>query len=221
MWLQVDSAVLDGIDRTATFLVAVPFGRDQFPRAWGLWNLANGKRWIGNRHTNFPDGSICAFVPESGTWRQGDQLDALLDLFSVWALRHLYLEEFGRWPGRQYSPHPYYSLVEFKEDEFCSCDKNEPPLLYGVCCKPEHLAQNLLELAAGFERKMKCKLSDRHPPSRIIDFMTGKGAIPSVSEVLGITASVTAAQDSRGTTGSDSIRTARQLGWSSTVPGRR
>jgi hypothetical protein len=190
MWLLVESSVLSGIDRSATFLVAVPYSPDSFPRAWGFWNFASGPKWIGPRHVNFPDGSICAFVPESGTWRQGDRLDALLDLFTVWTLRQLYLEEFKRWPGRQFSAHPFYSLAEFKDDEFCSCDKEEPPRRYGECCKVEHLKRPLLELAGGFERAMGCRLNDRNPPQPILDFIDGRGDLPSIAETLGIPTSV-------------------------------
>lgn len=199
MWLRVESAVLDGIGRKATFLVVVPFVVDQFPRAWAFWNFPDGSKWIGPRHTNFPDGSVCAFVPESGTWKQGGRLDALLDLYTVWALRQLFLEQFGRWPGRQFSSHPFYSLVEFKDDEFCSCDKEEPPRRYGECCKPQHLRHNLLELKADFERKMQCRLSDRNPPQIIVDYIGGSGALPSVSSTLGIEATVAGSDASRNT----------------------
>ena len=190
MWLLVESSILKDIDRSATFLVAIPYAPDGFPRAWGFWNFAGGPRWIGPRHTNFPDGSICAFVPESGTWCQGDRLDSLLDLFTVWALRHLFLEEFGRWPGRQFSAHPFYSLAEFKADEFCSCEKEEPPRRYGECCKPEHLKRNLLELKADFESTMGCHLNDRNAPPPILDFIDGRGSLPPIAETLGISTSV-------------------------------
>lgn len=186
MWLLVDTAVLDGIDRSATFLVAVPYSRGSHPRAWGFWNLTSGRKWIGRRHTNFPDGSVCAYVPQSGTWLEGGRLDSLIDLYSVWALRHLHLEELGRWPGRQYSSHPFYSLVEFKDDELCSCETHDPPLRYGECCKPGHLKRGVLELKAEFERTQGLRLTDRNPPPAIVGYMEGRGDLPSISELLGI-----------------------------------
>jgi hypothetical protein len=133
MWLRIESAVLNGLDRTATFLVALPFDAETFPRAWGFWRIAGEYRWIGRRHTNFTDGSVCAFVPTSGAWRPGDSLVQLIDLYSVWALRHLHLEEVGHWPGGQFSPHPFYSLVEFAPNELCGCELHDPPLPYGDC----------------------------------------------------------------------------------------
>lgn len=188
MWLRVDSAVLNGIDRTVTFLVAVPFRLDQFPRAWGFWNLANGPRWIGPRHTNFTDGSVCAFVPQSGTWRPGDPLDDLLDLYTVWALRQLHLEVFGRWPGGQFSPHPYYSLIEFNEGEFCGCEAQEPLRHYVDCCRPQHTKRSLLDLKVEFERTMGCRLTDRNPPKHVIDYMAGRADLRSVGDTLAVPA---------------------------------
>jgi hypothetical protein len=184
MWLQVESAILDGLDRTATFLVAIPFDTDLFPRAWGFWNLPTGPRWIGRRHTNFVDGSVCAFVPDSGAWRPGDRLDSLIDLYSVWALRHLYLEQFGRWPGAQYSPHPFYSLVEFKDEEFCGCDLHDPPLRYGECCKPDHRKVRLGDLQTNFEQSMRCRITDRNPPGHVLDFILNRGELRPVRETL-------------------------------------
>lgn len=188
MWLEVESSVLDGIDRTATFLVAVPFARELFPRTWAFWNIAGTKRWIGPRHCNFTDGSVCAFVPESGTWRPGDRLDSLTDLYTVWALRHLYLEEFNRWPGRQFSPHPFYSLVEFKNEELCSCEIRESPLTYAACCKPEHLKPKWVDLQGDFERIMGCRITDRNPPAHIIEFMLSRSGLRSVREALTVPA---------------------------------
>jgi hypothetical protein len=117
-------------------------------------------------------------------------LDALLDLYSVWALRQLHLEEFGRWPGGQFSPHPFYSLIEFKADEFCSCD-SEPPRLYGDCCRPQDMKQPLHRLKVDFELKMRCRLTDRNPPQHIIDFVERGAKLPPVSDALAMPAVIT------------------------------
>jgi hypothetical protein len=183
MWLLVRSSVLPGLNKEAAFLVAVPFAEGAFPRAWGFWQTAEGPQWIGRRHTNFPDGSVCAFVPESGVWRVGDSLASLLDFYSVWALRQLYLEEFKRWPGRQYSSHPFYRLIEFKDDELCDCDTGGR---YGSCCKPNDLAQDLIALKAGFEAKMGCRITDRVPPLAVVAFMSGTAPLPKVRDLLGL-----------------------------------
>jgi hypothetical protein len=114
-------------------------------------------------------------------------LDALLDLYSVWALRQLHLEEFGRWPGGQFSPHPFYSLIEFKADEFCSCDC-EPPRPYGECCRPQDMKQPLPELKADFELKMRCGLTDRNPPQHVLDFIERGSKLPPVMDALAVPA---------------------------------
>ena len=183
MWLLVHSAVLPGLNREAAFLVAVPFAEGSFPRAWAFWNIDHGLRWIGRRHTNFPDGSVCAFVPESGVWRIGGSLASLLDFFTVWVFRQLYLEEFKRWPGRQYSSHPFYRLIEFKDDELCDCDVGGR---YGGCCKPKDLAHDLTALKVGFEAKMGCRITDRVPPARVVSFMNGTAPLPGIRDLLGL-----------------------------------
>lgn len=188
MWLRVESVVLEGLDRSATFLVAVPYSPNCAPRAWGFWNRLDGPSWIGRRHTNFPDGSICAFVPGTGLWQEGGSLVSLIDFYSVWALRQVYLEMFGRWPGRQFSPHPFYSLVEFKSDELCCCDAHDPPLTYGECCRPKHLATDLVALKSDFERTIKHGINDRIPPASLVYHVVDGGFLPDVSEVVKPTA---------------------------------
>jgi hypothetical protein len=187
MWLTVESAVLNGIDRRATFLAAIPFKPELFPRTWGYWTYPS-RHWIGPRHTNFPDGSVCAFVPDSGTWRLGDHLVALFNLYSVWALRHLHLEEFHRWPGGQFSPHPFYSLIEFNDSELCNCDEHDPPRRFGQCCKPQLLRLNLAELKTDFERAMGFRITDRSPPKFIAEYMSGKSELPAVSRAFEVPA---------------------------------
>jgi hypothetical protein len=114
-------------------------------------------------------------------------LDALIDLYSVWALRQLHLAEFGRWPGGQFSPHPFYSLIEFKADEFCSCDQ-EPPRHYDDCCRPEHMKQPLHSLKTDFEAKMRCRLTDRNPPQRVLDFVERRRDLPPIADAFAVPA---------------------------------
>lgn len=180
MWLLVRSAVLNGLDRHATFLVGIPFIEGVGPRAWGFWDASGRQTWIGPRHTNFPDGSVCAFAAEDGIWSEGGSLVALLDLYSVWALRHLYLEHFGRWPGRQHALHPFYRLMEFREGELCSC--GVPGARYFECCRPDDLR---LDLAAAYRDFMRCNgaaLSSRQPPPQVADFING-GPMPTLHSV--------------------------------------
>lgn len=146
VWLRTESQILDGLTRRATFLTSIPFTREGRTSSWGYWTTPISASWIGPRHTNFPDGSVCAFERRDGTWNIGDNVVTLLDLYTLWALRHLYMEVFGRWPGYQSVPMPYERLQELKDDEFCGCDKSN--LRYAECCKPRDL---MLSRAEAFQ----------------------------------------------------------------------
>jgi hypothetical protein len=148
MWLLTNSAVLNGLGKKATFLVAIPFDPRLRVRSWGFWTTVIGVRWIGPRHTNWPDGDICAYTPSDGTWKVGGSLVKLLDLNTLWALRHLHFEEFGRWPGYHSAPHPYERITELQDDEFCGCENSHR--LYRDCCKVSDLAEDQARIALDF-----------------------------------------------------------------------
>jgi len=80
------SSPLSTLTREATFLVALPYRSGPGPRAWGFWTAGTATSWIGPRHINFGDGSICAFSPDEGAWSEGGDLRTLIDLYNVWAL---------------------------------------------------------------------------------------------------------------------------------------
>lgn len=165
-WLRLDSRLLPRIGRKACFVVAV-IPKLRHVTAWGFWDGGFlGATWIGPRHTNYPDGSICAFDTADGDWQYGDSLVTLFDLYTIWALRHLYLEYFGRWPGPQASTSSIERVAEFKNDEWCGCSR--PRGTYGNCCRQRDLAGVTLGevLAFGVFREER----DRHPPSDITAF---------------------------------------------------
>jgi hypothetical protein len=167
MWLLTNSAVLNGLGKKATFLVAIPFDPQLRVTSWGFWTAAIGVRWIGPRHTNWPDGDICAFTPSDGTWRPGGSLVKLLDLNTLWALRQLHLEELGRWPGYHSAPHPHERLTELQDDEFCGCEKSHR--LYHDCCKTADLAADRAQIAIDFCRRY-LRNGPRCPPHAIVSF---------------------------------------------------
>lgn len=187
MWLLVNSTVIAGLNREATFLVALPYEPGFGPRAWGFWRSPARTTWIGPRHTNFFDGSICAFSPDDGAWLEGGDLRTLVDLYSVWALRQLHLEVFGRWPGKQYAlsaPDPrvqaYYRLIECKEGELCGCGSETRR--YAECCRSSDLRWNFAQLAAAF-LKNTGGFHTRQPPASVVDFMEGDAAVPQMADV--------------------------------------
>lgn len=181
MLLLMESALIEDIDRTARFLVAVPYHNLAVVKGWGFWGVSCiGIEWIGPRHTNFPDGSICAFEPSDGTWTLGDPLIQLLDLYSVWALRHLYLKTLGRWPGYQAIHFPFERVFELRPDEHCGC--NHSDRLYSECCQKRDLKRNIVADAVDF--LLKCYGGHRSPPAIVTDFVLNPHNPPKISKLL-------------------------------------
>lgn len=156
------------------FLTGISY-RWQMVRSWGFWqDLLTDATWIGPRHTNFPDGSVCAFEPTDKTWVIGDPIIKLLDLYSLWAVRHLHLQVFGRWPGRQAVRHPYERILELREDEYCGCALGEK--LHGECCRNKDLARNRIADAVSFFVFSGGRL--REPPEAVVHFVRQEKTIP-------------------------------------------
>ncbi|MGY2492012.1 hypothetical protein [Cupriavidus sp. CP313] len=174
MWLIVESSLLPGLSQQAIFVVGIRLA-DALVRGWGFWGTgAIGYEWIGPRHTNFPDGSICAFEPADGTWTVWDPLVELLDLYTLWAVRHLHLRAFGRWPGHQAVRHPYERILEMRADEYCGCGTSQ---LYGKCCRDADLARNQIQEALLFTRGMRGGL--RKPPMSLMTFLRNRDVRPA------------------------------------------
>ncbi|MDQ2077113.1 hypothetical protein [Marinimicrobium sp. ABcell2] len=175
LWLLTESTILPGLGKKATFLTALPYSSLVNQRSWGFWTTAISLEWIGPRHTNYPDGSVCAFEPKDGTWIPGDSILQLIDLYSLWALRHEHLRVFGRWPGHQAVHFSYERITELKDDEFCGCG-NPNEKLYVDCCKQGDLENSSVKDALSIIR--------RQPPGKISNFMRQRDCPPSLSEVL-------------------------------------
>jgi hypothetical protein len=177
-WIVTHSALLPALHQGVSLLTAVPFFHTT-PRSWGFWRgIPRDFGWVGSRHTNFPDGSICAFEPADGTWVTGDSLVALLDLYTVWALRHLHLAHFGRWPGHQAVRDPYERLMEIHEDEHCGCDADEAR--YGQCCRPRDLSRNRIADAVSFF----LRFGERKPPQWVSAVFRGVAEPPALATVF-------------------------------------
>lgn len=173
MWLLTRSSLLEGLTRRATFLISIPFSRNGIATSWGYWATATSVWWIGPRHTNFPDGSICAFEPRDETWRIGESIVELIDLYTIWALRHLHLEFIGRWPGYQSVPIPYERLNELNDHELCGCDRSH--LQYSECCKPLDVALDPQEAFLDFASQTGI---ERQPPSWLPPIIWGNNPPP-------------------------------------------
>lgn len=180
LWLLTESALLPGLRKAAIFLVGISCDRS-IVRGWGFWQHSFvGVTWIGPRHTNFPDGSICAFHEADGTWVVGDPLVELLDLYTLWALRHLHLELFGRWPGLQVVTHPYERILELRVDEFCGCGRSRN--LYGHCCRDKDIARNRIADAVNFVMGFAGGL--REPPHAIMHSVHKRTEPPPIKKLL-------------------------------------
>lgn len=179
-WLLVESSLLPNLPKKSCFLIAVSTAH-QIVRSWAFWNSsAVGVTWIGPRHTNFPDGSICAFEPIDNTWQFGDSLITLLDIYTVWALRHLHLEIYGRWPGPQSVAPPYERMQEVRSDELCGCGRSQKS--YADCCKPLDIQRKILPAAVSF-----CLFSGwsiRYPPTSVMRFALYKMQPPVIADLL-------------------------------------
>lgn len=180
LWLLTESSLLPGLRQKAIFLTGIFFAR-KIVRSWGFWgDFLAGSTWIGPRHTNFPDGSVCAFEPTDGTWIIGDSIVELLDLYTLWALRHLHLQVFGRWPGHQAVRHPYERILELREDEHCGCGQSDK--LYGECCRNKDLARSRIADAVNFNLHFSGGL--RKPPSSVVKFIHEQIEPPQFSDLL-------------------------------------
>jgi len=170
LWLLTDSTLILGLGKKATFLTYIPYDFSTPAKSWGFWTSPIYSKWIGPRHTNYPDGSICAFEPRDQTWFIGDGIVELIDLYSLWAIRHLHLELIGRWPGYQSVPHAHERVAELKDDEFCGCDS--PHKLYKNCCKQDDIESENAALARGQLNKLP-NGGFRAPPKTISKFING------------------------------------------------
>ena len=179
MWLLSESSIVQGRDRAAIFLVAFSWAHAA-AKGWGFWRDRIGSvRWIGPRHTNFPDGSICAFHPADGTWVFGDPIVALLDLYTVWALRHLHLELFNHWPGPQAVFHPYERRMELHASERCGCGSGRT---YRDCCASQDAARKVVPDAVSFA--IQFAGGRREPPSRLAQFALNLAQPPPICTVM-------------------------------------
>jgi hypothetical protein len=182
IWVVVHSSLVEGLDREAVFLVALPFDTNRTTQAWGFWSrgcLAFAQ-WIGPRHTNFPFGSICAFDHLDNVWTTGDSLVLLLDLYSVWAVRHLYADRFGRWPGSQTARWAHERQIECREDELCGCGSLDKT--YAECCLASDLLRDKLVDAAVF--LFETGGGERFPPIELLQFLRSQSRPPPMAKYV-------------------------------------
>jgi hypothetical protein len=84
LWLAVPTLPLGEGGPRANLHITIPRDRDVPIVSWGFWELRDETCWVGHRHTNYPDGSICAFPPDGDFWVDGQRLVDYADLLSEW-----------------------------------------------------------------------------------------------------------------------------------------
>lgn len=172
-WIQP----IRGLPDSALLLTVWPRAYDRWPVSWAWWSPGV---WVGERHTNYPDGSVCAFEVSDGTWRRGQSAVVFLDLQSVWLARHLHLMRLGRWPGRQILHTAYERVAEHRPGEFCGCDSGR---VYERCCREGDLRLGAYNRLMEF-RRWNSQRSLRRPPERVVRWLFGTSAeLPSAEEI--------------------------------------
>src|SRR5258708_3197777 len=179
IWLLTQSTLLPALRQYAIFLTGISFpGR--MVRTWAFWgDPIMYPDWVGPRHTNFPDGSICAFEPLDQTWVFGESLVKLLDINTVWAIRHLHLQAFGRWPGQQSIHFVGERMLELRPDEPCGC--MDGTKLYRDCCMPADLTANRIEECLRF---FWATGGIRRPPVSVVAYVRHGAALPNLAELV-------------------------------------
>jgi hypothetical protein len=162
-WITVTVQPVQGLPDAALIMTLYPNDARRRVSSWAWWTTGV---WIGPRHTNYPDGSICAFEATDGTWSRRDSLVRLLDLNSVWVTRHLYLRFFGRWPGRQVLHTAFERLSEHRPTELCGCDSGTQ---YSNCCETRDSGQKLIDRYRDFLKVFPAP--HRRPPDSVVRWL--------------------------------------------------
>lgn len=178
-FLRVPANLLPGLGNPAIFIIAIRFAPSPEIRSWAFWSSGE---WIGPRHTNRPDGSICAFDASNPVWVIGQELYRLVDIYAVWALRHLHLKVIGRWPGRQLAQAPFERLEEMRFDELCGCD-NGRGMKYQQCCLSSDTKKFISHCARlGPVRRMPF----RSVPYSVKLFFEDSSQLPDLEQLFGL-----------------------------------
>jgi hypothetical protein len=179
MWLVVPSQLIRGLDRGAIFAIAIQYATG-LVRSWGFWSsVVMPASWIGPRHTNSPDGDICAFDISDGTWNWKRPFLTLLDIYSLWAVRQLHFDTFGRWPGAHVAHMRGEKLLEFRADEYCGCSDGSNR--YRDCCMSDDLGGDRIESSLRFAWLGG---SSRRPPQAVARFASKRDLPPPLSELF-------------------------------------
>jgi hypothetical protein len=172
VWLLNWITPIRDLEESALLVTAYPGDERYNIMSWAWWGP--GILWIGPRHTNYPDGSICSFEPRDGTWSRKERLTNLLDLHVLWIVRHLFMRYLGYWPGRQIFHTAYERLNEHRPAEMCGgCDSK---LRYEDCCRRSDEKVDPIRRVAAFVTNFPN--GERKPPNLVAEFVYGHRKTP-------------------------------------------
>lgn len=169
LWVVAPSSPLGCDGPQFQLAVFLPTRAGAKPTAWGwaLHRLGKFPKFVGPRHTNFPFHDICAQGPECEAWGLDDGVRPLLNLYSTWLLRHCFLNECSRWPGRQWGATALYRRTEFLPEEWCGCGQTAR---YGECCMEADRRMTNKDAETEHLRIMKAPYGPRVPPRAVKAF---------------------------------------------------
>jgi hypothetical protein len=175
-WSLISIKPIVNLPERSLLVTACPDDRQRRVVSWAWWHPGV---WIGPRHTNYPDGSICSFEEADETWKRGRSLVTLLDLTVVWVVRQMFLRRFGRWPGRQSLHTSYERLREQRPGELCGCDTG---LSYTACCREKDLQVSSTRQALEFRARFGVE-PIRRVPDTVAGWLFASGAAPTPDDV--------------------------------------
>lgn len=182
LWVAVSSTPLGGRGPRVQFFVGLPLDAQIAPRAWAFEEVNRSLHLASLKHTNFPDASICAFVPEDDAWPNTNGLLGLVDIYTLWMIRKWHRDHFGWWPGPQHGACALYRLKEFDPREDCGCGSSKR---YGDCHFASDQLTNPEVAAAEFRRLFASDYQDRRPPPHVLEAArSGWQFIPSMATVF-------------------------------------
>jgi hypothetical protein len=167
LWVIVQSHPLGLGDPRFWICLFLPYSDLFDPKAFAFSKISPPLRAVGPRHTNYPDASICAYIPADDAWRPGDSPLTLLNLYAEWIVCHLYFELEQRWPGAQFGMDAIYRNVEFGAQDWCTCDSGRR---YGEC----HMGSDRVEVEMLKLRGKYVGLGTRIVPASIEKFARSK-----------------------------------------------
>ena len=134
-------------------------------RSWAVWEPG----LLATSHHQYPDQSICAFMP--GQWVLGiHPLDDLVGMLITWLGKVLHEHLLGFWPGRQHAVSLAMATRD-RRNEYCGCASDAR---YEQCCRPRVSRMSAFELwQDAYQGRRQYALELRlhglqpHPPFRL------------------------------------------------------